>query len=904
MIQPQIRLNTGRIDNFGLVVDDWYYLDLGDSASISIKDSIKKAKDVGKVFTSFTNPFTLPATKNNNKAFKRFSSSKVQEGFDPRKKYEAIITLNGVDFKKGYLKLNHVEIVKGLPMYYKTQFFGELSSVKDTLSDSKLRDLDQLALYNIELNDENVQIGLESGFDVLPYSDEGIRSEWGLSVTSATSSSGTTSINIFGNDYDIYISATSGGSTSDMDRRNEHRDQIASVLDGIDGIGHSGSAFGDASMLIWALEAGANPMISYDTMGLPDLSVSTSLITEGSDEPPLLDTPLIVPNSKGMFKFPLLSHTRGFEYTDSQGFHRMLTSQERADDYQVVSSDRLTRFDLKPAIKLETIIDAIEYQFPNIKFNRDWIFGGIEARNPTVFDELYLWMHSTKGFLSYGDGEKFVFERIVRYAGGNASSGEWTLLSNYPELRPFNNPSGLSKYYTGSLRVSSMLGAGNIELQVYIYKNGSSEPYNTFIQTGSAEDDDVVCDFYFPFDDFPDAGQDYGSYYLKTRIIADDTIGEFAPELLITINGFDTNGQYSLDSKFYANTSNDGPVPTIDVISNIVPNLLMPEYKIIDMLSDLFKMFNLVSYENRKDDGTWEMKIESLDYFLDRGKQVDITPYVKVDKGTVSRIAPYSLVEYKFSEPKTFLAINQKELTGDDFGSVTFNVNNFTEGGQTSNSLLFDGGTYKVEPKVEKMMYERMTAQPSGLLTGIQWGWFVNDNKRNVPEPTIGKPLWLFCVNSPTLGFNIEWEDGHVSGQYVRPSNVSSSETRFQTIHFNAEFNEYDRDINYNSLFELYHSRYINSIYSPYAKRLKMTAILPPLIFINLKLNDQIVYNNTSYTIDQMSVNIISGEVKFDLLRITDEYDVFKRTEPSDKPNTNWEDINTNWENINENWEI
>jgi len=162
--------------------------------------------------------------------------------------------------------------------------------------------------------------------------------------------------------------------------------------------------------------------------------------------------------------------------------------------------------------------------------------------------------------------------------------------------------------------------------------------------------------------------------------------------------------------------------------------------------------------------------------------------------------------------------------------------------------------------------------------------------------------LFMYCINTDTDGWDIEWEDGHISDKYIRPSNVSSLATGQETLHFNAEFNEYNREINYNSLFEKYHSKFINAIYSPYAKRIKITAMLPSLHLVNLKLNDQITYNGVGYNIDQMNINITTGEVKFDLLRITDEFDVYRRPEGRPIKGTAWESVETNWESIDEEW--
>ena len=174
-------------------------------------------------------------------------------------------------------------------------------------------------------------------------------------------------------------------------------------------------------------------------------------------------------------------------------------------------------------------------------------------------------------------------------------------------------------------------------------------------------------------------------------------------------------------------------------------------------------------------------------------------------------------------------AVNQKEITGDDFGNADFDVNNFNEGVNSSASLLFDGGKYKVELGLDKMMYERLSSVPNKQETNIQFGWHVNDNKENVPEPTVGGPLYMFPVQENINDFTIVWDDGYFTESYHRPSNVSSDGS--QTLHFNNEFDEWTKLLNPNSLFQNFHSKYISGIYSPFAKKIKVKCVFSTIIF-------------------------------------------------------------------------
>ena len=95
-----------------------------DDVSVTIIDSIKKASDVGNMFTAYTQQFKLPASKTNNQIFKRFSSFKVLNGYDARRKHAAIIKLNGANFQPGYFKLNEVELKDGDEVAFLPPFAG------------------------------------------------------------------------------------------------------------------------------------------------------------------------------------------------------------------------------------------------------------------------------------------------------------------------------------------------------------------------------------------------------------------------------------------------------------------------------------------------------------------------------------------------------------------------------------------------------------------------------------------------------------------------------------------------------------------------------------------------------------------------------------------------------------
>ena len=132
-----------------------YKLDLFKDDNIELKSAVADAQDITKVFTDSTNQFSLPATENNNKAFKHFYNSNLVDSWDIFNKVKAVIELNGVFYKEVKLQLNKVVMKSNQPTSYSVQLFGLLSNLKDILGDDKLNLLD-LASYDFDYTSSEV----------------------------------------------------------------------------------------------------------------------------------------------------------------------------------------------------------------------------------------------------------------------------------------------------------------------------------------------------------------------------------------------------------------------------------------------------------------------------------------------------------------------------------------------------------------------------------------------------------------------------------------------------------------------------------------------------------------------------------------------------------------------------
>ena len=120
------------------IKSDFERLDLFEDESVTITDTIKNTKDISKVFTPFSQQFNVPASKHNSKLFRHYEDFDVINSFDARFKIDALIKLNGSDYKKGRVRLNSVSMKDNKAHSYKLVFFGDTIELKDILGDDDL----------------------------------------------------------------------------------------------------------------------------------------------------------------------------------------------------------------------------------------------------------------------------------------------------------------------------------------------------------------------------------------------------------------------------------------------------------------------------------------------------------------------------------------------------------------------------------------------------------------------------------------------------------------------------------------------------------------------------------------------------------------------------------------------
>jgi hypothetical protein len=122
-------------------------VELFSDETISVTSSVQNVNDISKVFTDFSQSFTIPATPYNNRIFKHWYENSLDNGFDARTRKNAYIELDYASFRKGKVQLEKASFKNGQIDNYQITFFGALVSLKDTFGGKFLKDLN-LSAYN------------------------------------------------------------------------------------------------------------------------------------------------------------------------------------------------------------------------------------------------------------------------------------------------------------------------------------------------------------------------------------------------------------------------------------------------------------------------------------------------------------------------------------------------------------------------------------------------------------------------------------------------------------------------------------------------------------------------------------------------------------------------------------
>jgi hypothetical protein len=137
-------------------------IDLFEDEKISLTSSIQNINDISKVFTDYSQSFTIPANTVNNEIFKHWYENSIEDGFDQRIRYDGYIEIDTQLFRVGKWQIENATIKNNQIENYKITFYGDLKSLMDKFGEDNLKDIETLNDYTISYTGANVQSRLVS----------------------------------------------------------------------------------------------------------------------------------------------------------------------------------------------------------------------------------------------------------------------------------------------------------------------------------------------------------------------------------------------------------------------------------------------------------------------------------------------------------------------------------------------------------------------------------------------------------------------------------------------------------------------------------------------------------------------------------------------------------------------
>ena len=167
-------------------------LELFSDEKISVTSIFQDIADISKVFTDFSQSFTVPATPTNNAIFKHWYENDVDNGFDARIRKNAYIELDTIPFRVGKIQLEKAQYKNGNLDNYQITFFGSIVSLKDKFNNLSLKDINYSGLLfnysgtavksRVSGDDYDVKFPLISSKNVWTWNTDGnAQTNWDIS---------------------------------------------------------------------------------------------------------------------------------------------------------------------------------------------------------------------------------------------------------------------------------------------------------------------------------------------------------------------------------------------------------------------------------------------------------------------------------------------------------------------------------------------------------------------------------------------------------------------------------------------------------------------------------------------------------------------------------------------------
>lgn len=511
-------------------------------------------------------------------------------------------------------------------------------------------------------------------------------------------------------------------------------------------------------------------------------------------------------------RFPLIAPNRLWTYADG-GINDI-----------TINANTFTYYELFPAVKVARMFDAIEEYF-GVSFISDffsdprWTKLFMLAKNTDVID-----INKITTNLSF-DKQKLLFHQIVN------SSAPDPAIDPTPDIKipnseiwVFWDPAPNVQRHEVTLTLQTISGASDYFIEVY---NGSqlyqtvqgsdTNPANFTITLPNTSGLNSIFNFQIK------AAQSVIIEYNITYNIVSFYNGNF-------VNNFAEVSCYPTTLTRALNPANT-----------------LPDMKVADFFSAIIKQFNLTCVGI--DQNTFQ--IEPLEDWYNDGAVIDVSKYIDSESIDVARVPLYRNISMKYQQSEAFTNRQYFAISNQEYGN-------------TNNVFNYDSGDFTIEQPFENLLFtESVGTNPTDVAI---LGYHLNQNYQSyIPKPTL-----LYQYGAATgISPNIKMFDGvsiyySINKYMLFGQDITVSGTKY-SLNFGADNSIIHKETIQNGLFATYYFSYLSNLYNLKQRLTTYKSMLPLSILTSLRLNDRLIIRDKRYIINDVKVELTTGEATLTL---------------------------------------
>jgi hypothetical protein len=478
-------------------------------------------------------------------------------------------------------------------------------------------------------------------------------------------------------------------------------------------------------------------------------------------------------------------------------------------------------YELKPALKVTAVLSAIEAKY-GITFTGSFI-------SSVPFTDLSIWLHRFEGYLFAGGND--ISWQLIDMDRNTGSGSQFDLATDtwtVPDDAPYD------------LQISIANVSENYELGVFA--NGVFQASLLFDAHPSSSVTHTI-----PFLYFSTGAQVQLFIRPQQPVSMTYQIADYSG-----IDSITAASEFSVDQTSSATYS-----------FTVVISELMPEIKVKDFLSGIFKMHNLIIQPTT----STSFLLQPLNDWYAAGTDQDYQTYFDITEYTVNRPPLYREIEFKYQETQQILGAQYLATNNTGFGDLRAFFN-------------FDGDEFLIETPFECPLFERLTNLNGGALTNVLVYKSITNEIADDGvsfKPYLGAPILFYGeFDNYDLNANIvSFIDADGTNQrqvttcwYANSSNSLQSVTTAYSICFGQDVDPYQLVSISNSLYQTYWSDYITDLYAKARRVYQVEAVLPIGKIITMNLKNAVIWNNAKYIVNSVQLNMTTGKATFELLNV------------------------------------